>query len=85
MSTMFDKDGIKKLLSENYPLLGILVGITLVSLSIGPFQNGDTDWEFQAATGVIKWGMPYVNNIGNLMNQPPLGFYVEALFFKLFG
>ncbi|MGZ4850071.1 MAG: ArnT family glycosyltransferase [Candidatus Bathyarchaeia archaeon] len=82
---MFDKDDIKKLLSENYTILAILVGITLVSLSIGPFQNGDTDWEYQAAIGVIKWGMPYVNNVGNLMNQPPLGFYVEALFFKIFG
>src|SRR5665647_2068632 len=78
-------DGIKKLLSEHYPLLSILIGVTLVSLSIGPFQNGDTGWEYQAAIGVIKWGMPYVNNVGNLMNQPPLGFYVEALFFKIFG
>ncbi|MGD0643303.1 MAG: glycosyltransferase family 39 protein [Candidatus Bathyarchaeia archaeon] len=82
---MFGKDGLRKLLNENYPLLSILVGITLVSLSIGPFQNGDTQWEYEAATGVVKWGIPYVNNFGNLMNQPPLGFYIEALFFKLFG
>ncbi len=82
---MFDKDQLKKLVSEHYSLLSILIGITLVSLSIGPFQNGDTDWEFQAANGVLKWGMPYVNNIGNLMNQPPLGFYIEAVFFKIFG
>lgn len=47
-------DGVKKLLSEHYPLLSILIGITLVSLSIGPFQNGDTDWEYQAAAGVMK-------------------------------
>ncbi len=82
---MFEKDGIRKLLSENYPLLSILIGIVLISLSIGPYQNGDTQWEYTAAMGVLKWGMPYVNNFGNIMNQPPLGFYVEALFFKLFG
>ncbi len=82
---MFGKYDIKKLLTENYPLLSILIGITLVSLSIGPFQNGDTDLEFAAAKGVLHWGLPYVNNIGNIINQPPLGFYIEALFFKGFG
>ena len=82
---MFAKDDVKKLLSENYPLLSILIGITFISLSIGPFQNGDTDWEFAAAKGVLKWGMPYVNSIGNIINQPPLGFYIEGLFFKGVG
>ena len=82
---MFGKDDVKKFLSENYPLLSILVGITLVSLSIGPFQNGDTDWQFAAVNGVLRWGLPYVNTFGNLINQPPLGFYVEALFFNGFG
>ncbi len=76
---------IRKLLSENFPLLSILIGIGLVSVSIGPFQNGDTQWEYDAASGVIRWGMPYVNSFGNLMDQPPLGFYIEALFFKVFG
>ncbi len=75
----------RKVLSENYPLLSILIGICLVSVSIGPFQNGDTQWEYNAATGVLRWGMPYVGSFGNLMNQPPLGFYLEAFFFKIFG
>ncbi len=79
------KGGLGKFLSENLPLLLILVGITLVSLSIGPYQNGDTQWEYEAASGILRWGMPYVNNIGNLMNQPPVGFYIEALFFRIFG
>jgi 4-amino-4-deoxy-L-arabinose transferase-like glycosyltransferase len=82
---MLDKYSIKKLLSENYPLLSILLGIVLISASIGPYQNGDTQWEYEAATGVIRWGMPYVISFGNTMNQPPLGFYIEALFFKAFG
>ena len=37
---MLDKDGIRKLLSENYPLLSILIGIVLVSVSIGPIKTG---------------------------------------------
>jgi hypothetical protein len=80
-----NKFGLRKILAENYPLFSLLAGITFVSLSIGPFLNGDSLWEFEAATGVIKWGMPYVNTVGNLINQPPLGFYIEALFFKTFG
>lgn len=76
---------IKKLLTENYPLLVILIGIVLISVSIGPFQNWDTELEYEAASAVIKWGMPYVNTFGNIINQPPLGFYVEALFCTFFG
>ena len=82
---VLDKGSIRKLVSENYPLLSILIGVVLVSFSIGPYQNGDTRWEYEAGMGVIKWGMPYVNTFGNIMNQPPLGFYIEALFFKVFG
>jgi 4-amino-4-deoxy-L-arabinose transferase-like glycosyltransferase len=82
---MVSKDVVKKLLIENFPLLGILVGVMLVSISIGPFQNFDTDYEFRAAMGVIKWGMPYVDTFGSIANQPPLGFHIEALFFRTFG
>jgi len=76
---------IRKLLTENYPLLSIFIGIVLISVSIGPFENWDTELEYEAALGVIRWGMPYVNTFGNIINQPPLGFYTEALFFKIFG
>ena len=82
---MLDKLALRKLVNENFSLLSILIGIILVSLSIGPFQNDDTAWEYQATVGVVKWGMPYVISWGNIMNQPPVGFYVEALFFKIFG
>jgi 4-amino-4-deoxy-L-arabinose transferase-like glycosyltransferase len=82
---MFNKDRARNLLSENYPLLSIIVGTTLISLSIGPFQNWDSAYEFEAAMGIIKWGMPYVNNFGSIINQPPIGFYIEALFFRIFG
>ena len=82
---MIRSSRLRELLAENYLLLAILVGVVLVSVSIGPFVNGDVDWEYSAALGVIRWGMPYAFTFGNMMNQPPLGFYVAALFFIFFG
>jgi hypothetical protein len=76
---------IRKLLINNYSLLALIIGVILISVSIGPFGNADTEWEYEAALGVIRWGMPYAFTFGNMMNQPPLGFYVEALFFTFFG
>lgn len=79
-----DKRSFAALLSENYPLLGILIGTVLVSASIGPFHNIDTQLEFDAASGVIKWGLPYIT-YKNMINQPPLGFYAEAVFLRIFS
>jgi 4-amino-4-deoxy-L-arabinose transferase-like glycosyltransferase len=80
----FDKIGLKKILSENYPFVSILVGYMLVALSLGPYHNGDTAWEYDAVMGVMKYGLPYANGL-YLMDQPPLGFYIQAAFFKGFG
>jgi len=82
---MLCKDVVKKLIIENIPLLGVVVGVMLISISIGPFQNWDTDYEFRAVMGVIKWDMPYVDSFSRIANQPPLGFQIEALFFRIFG
>lgn len=79
------KGRLGELLSEYSPLLSILIGVVLVSVSIGPFHNPDTQLEYAAATGVIRWGMPYTTTFGNMINQPPLGFYVAALVFKGIG
>jgi 4-amino-4-deoxy-L-arabinose transferase-like glycosyltransferase len=79
----FDKANLGRLISEYYPLLSALIGFLLVSLSVGPYQNGDTAWEHDAMSGVLKYGLPYAN--GNLMDQPPLGFYIQAVFAKAFG
>lgn len=79
------KHNIRELLSENYPLLAILIGVTLISLPIGPYRNTDTQLELSAAQGVLKWGYPYLEIKGNLFNLPPLGFYTAALFFLVFG
>jgi 4-amino-4-deoxy-L-arabinose transferase-like glycosyltransferase len=75
---------LKKYLSEYYPLLSVLIGFILVSLSVGPYHNGDTSWEYDAVSGVLKTGLPVANG-GILMDQPPVGFYIQALFFKVFG
>ena len=77
-------DSIKNFLCENYPLIAILVGFVLVAISIGPYHNGDTAWEYDAVLGVIKYGLPYANGL-YLINQPPLGFYILAVFFKTVG
>jgi len=79
------KHNIRELLSENYPLLAILIGVTLISLPMGPYQNTDTQVEFSTAQGVLKWGYPYLGVKGNLFDLPPLGFYTAALYFLVFG
>jgi 4-amino-4-deoxy-L-arabinose transferase-like glycosyltransferase len=60
-----------------------MVGFLLVSLSFGPYHHGDTAWEFDAVLGILKTGLPLANGV--LMDQPPLGFYIQALFFNSFG
>jgi 4-amino-4-deoxy-L-arabinose transferase-like glycosyltransferase len=82
---MFSKHGLRKLLSEHYALIGILIGVALVSFTISPFRNGDTRLEYAAATGVVNWGMPYAYSIPNVIDEPPLGFYLSGLVFKIFG
>jgi 4-amino-4-deoxy-L-arabinose transferase-like glycosyltransferase len=76
---------LRKWLSEYYPLMAILVGVVLVSASSGPWHNIDANLEFETAANVLKWGMPYWPSFGVFLNQPPLGFYVEAAFFGVFG
>ena len=75
----------KKLFVQNAPFLILLVGVALVTFSIGPYQNWDTGLEFEAAGNVIKMGVPYTDFFHGIINQPPLGFYFEAFFFQIFG
>ena len=81
---MFDTRSVKKFVIENYPILSVILGYLLVALSIGPYYNGDTAWETDAVKGVLKYGLPYTNGF-YLMDQPPLGFYIQAIFSKAFG
>ena len=82
---MLDLSRFRSLLTEYYPLFSILIGVALISVVLGPFQNTDTQLEFSAASGVLRWGMPFMKYAGDMINQPPLGFYTEALVFKIFG
>jgi 4-amino-4-deoxy-L-arabinose transferase-like glycosyltransferase len=76
--------GLKVFLIQYYPLLSVLIGFLLIAFSAGPFTNSDTDWEIDAVSGVLKTGLPLAN--GNyLINQPPLGFYLQAAFAKGVG
>jgi 4-amino-4-deoxy-L-arabinose transferase-like glycosyltransferase len=72
-------------LVEGFPLLVILIGAVLVAFSLGPFTNWDANLEFEAASNTAKMGFPYVQGFGTVIDQPPLGFYVEALAFAVFG
>jgi 4-amino-4-deoxy-L-arabinose transferase-like glycosyltransferase len=82
---LFNRVDIKKSAIELSPLFIILVGAALVSFSLGPYQNFDSQLEFEAASNVATMGVPYVEGFGTVIDQPPLGFYIEALFFKFFG
>ena len=80
----FDTAVLKKFLIAYYPLLSVIIGFMMVSLSVGPYHNGDTAWEYDAVSGVTKYGLPYANG-SYLIDQPPLGFYIQASFLTAFG
>ncbi len=77
-------EALKTFLKKHFPLLGILLGAALLSISLGPYSSWDSQIEFTAASGVFKWGLPYTT-FGNVINVPPFGFYIDVLFFKVFG
>ncbi len=87
------KINIRKLLSATYPLLAILIGVLLISLPMGPFQTLDTQLEYNTTQGILRWGYPYLDRFGepsmesygDLFNMPPLGFYTQALLFRIVG
>jgi 4-amino-4-deoxy-L-arabinose transferase-like glycosyltransferase len=75
----------RKLVIESLPLFIIVTGVAFVSFSLGPYQTYDTQMEFEAASNVLKMGTPFVKVFGTVIDQPPLGFYIETLFFRIFG
>lgn len=72
------------LIKEHYQLLGVLIGAFLVAISTGTYTNWDAQLEFEAASSVVTRGFPFVTN-GLMINQPPLGFYIDAPVFHAFG
>lgn len=63
----------------------ILVGVALAAFSLGPYQSYDSHLEFEAASNVLKVGVPYLSGFGAVIDQPPLGFYTEAAFLNIAG
>jgi 4-amino-4-deoxy-L-arabinose transferase-like glycosyltransferase len=82
--TLTKKARLTNFLREHYALFGVLLGAALVSISLGPYSNFDSQTEYAAASSVVKLGLPYATP-GNLINQPPIGFYIGAVFFRAFG
>jgi len=82
--TLTIKSQFTNFLREHYALFGVLLGTALVSISLGPYSNFDSQTEYAAASSVVKLGLPYATP-GNLINQPPIGFYINALFLRVFG
>ena len=74
----------KQFLREYYPLIAVLIGYLLIALPAGPYENGDTAWELDSVSGVLKSGLPLANG-SYLIDQPPLGFYMQAAFSKAVG
>ncbi len=75
---------LKRLVCEYYPMFAVLAGFVLVAYTLGPFTNGDTAWELDATSGVLKTGLPLANG-HYLIDQPPVGFYVQAAIGSVFG
>ena len=84
-AALLDRVKAKKRLIELGPLLLILLGTALVVFSMGPYQTWDTQLEFEAASNVAKIGIPYVSGFGTVIDEPPLGYYLEGLLFRAFG
>ena len=75
---------LKTHLSEHYPIVGVLLASFLVLISTGTYFNWDSQLEFEAASNVIAKGFPFVTT-GLMINQPPLGFYMDAPIFHVWG
>ena len=74
----------RSFLGAHFPIIGVLMGVLLVAASTGTYTNWDAQLEFQAAQSVVTRGFPYVTT-GLMINQPPLGFYMDAPVFHAFG
>ncbi|MCL4430035.1 MAG: glycosyltransferase family 39 protein, partial [Chloroflexi bacterium] len=82
----FEVEGksFRALLGAHYPIIGVLLGALLVAASTGTYTNWDSQLEYQAASNVVAHGFPYVTT-GLMINQPPLGFYMDAPIFHALG
>jgi 4-amino-4-deoxy-L-arabinose transferase-like glycosyltransferase len=75
---------LKSLVGAQSSIIGVLLGAFFVAVSTGVYTNWDAQLEYQAASSVVTQGFPNVAN-GLIINQPPLGFYIDAPVFHVFG
>jgi len=75
---------ITQLIIKHYPLIPILIASFLVAVSMATYTNWDAQLEYEAAINITSSGYPVIWT-GHLINQPPLGFYISAVFFQIFG
>ncbi|MCL2475957.1 glycosyltransferase family 39 protein [Candidatus Bathycorpusculum sp.] len=75
---------LKAVLTTHYPIIGILLGSLLITAYLATYTNWDAQIEYEATSSILTQGFPYIST-GFMINQPPLGFYVSALFFGVGG
>ena len=79
-----ERNNFRTFLRMHYQLIGVLIAAFLVLASTGTYTNWDSQLEFEAASGVVTRGFPFLST-GLMINQPPLGFYLDAPAFQTFG
>jgi 4-amino-4-deoxy-L-arabinose transferase-like glycosyltransferase len=62
-----------------------MLNVSWKSMGFSHSLNWDTGYEFSAASGGLLWGLPYTGGVGTMINQPPLGFYIDSPVFQIFG
>jgi len=67
---MYGKQYIRTLVDENFALLVILIGVVLITISLGPFQTLDTKLEFDTTRSVLNVGWPILPSTGEVLNEP---------------
>jgi 4-amino-4-deoxy-L-arabinose transferase-like glycosyltransferase len=78
------KKKLRALAATHWQLALVLFGAFSVATSTGVYTNWDAQLEFEAASNVVTHGFPLVTT-GLMINQPPLGFYMDAPIFHLTG
>jgi 4-amino-4-deoxy-L-arabinose transferase-like glycosyltransferase len=75
---------LRSILATHSQITGVLLGALFIATSTGTYTNWDAQLEYQATSNVVTQGFPYVTN-GLMINQPPLGFYLNSPVFHAFG
>jgi len=78
------KTKMRSFAAMHWQITLVLLGAFLVATSTAVYTNWDAQLEFEAASNLVIHGLPLVTT-GLMINQPPLGFYMDAPVFHLAG